>query len=141
MGALPAMNLVTKVASMGVILQAPMIRFDKAVPAYLNDNSPWYHFMLPDQVLADGAAEALVNADIALSSTDISTSLSSTKTPTLIFASNTDSVAPYETYQAFDSDLIKVIEVKNRQHAYMSMIGQQEHQVIVDWMEQWGAGK
>jgi hypothetical protein len=34
-----------------------------------------------------------------------------------------------------------VIEVKNRQHAYMSMIGQQEHQVIVDWMLKWGVGK
>jgi hypothetical protein len=95
--------------------------------------------MLTDQVLADAAAAALVNADNELSSTDISTSLSNTSTPTLIFASNTDSVAPYAKYQTFDSDLIKVIEVKNRQHDYMSMIGQQEHQVIVDWMEKWGA--
>jgi len=141
MGALPALNLATKVTSLGIILQAPMIRFDKAVPAYLNDNSPWYQFLLSDQVLADGAAAALVNADIELSSTDISTSLSTTSTPTLIFASNTDSVAPYAKYQTFDSDLIKVIEVKNRQHAYMSMIGQQEHKVIVDWMEKLGGGK
>lgn len=141
MGALPALNLATKVASLGVILQAPMIRFDKAVPAYLNDISPWYQFMLSDQVLADGAAAALVNADIELSSTDISTSLRTISIPTLIFASNTDSVAPYAKYQTFDSELIKVIEVKNRQHAYMSMIGQEEHQVIVDWMEKWGVGK
>jgi hypothetical protein len=40
MGALPALNLAIKVASLGVMLQAPMLRFDKAVHAYLNDNSP-----------------------------------------------------------------------------------------------------
>ena len=134
MGGLVATALVKQNVANGAILQAPMIRFDNAILGYIRDRKPWYSFILSDKVLKDAANSALDEIGISLEQTNTVGLLKDTISPMLIFSSNIDSVSPYTTFSHLNGKNIKVVEINDVEHPYMSMIGQFEHEKISDWL-------
>ena len=134
MGSSPAIALAKANNVKGVILQAPMIRFDQAVPAYVKDRNAWYSSFLSNDSLQKGADGALQSRNIKSEETDIADALSNVSKPVLIFASNSDSVSPYNFWKSFESEFVEIVQVERRQHAYMAMIGQSEHMAITSWL-------
>lgn len=134
MGGLAAINISKALEVKGMILQAPMIQFDQAVQGYIGNNNAWYSYFLSDSLLGDAANEALELAGVELKDTNPLSQLPTLQIPTLLFASDIDQVSPYKTYSAFESSNVKVVKVKGREHAYMSMINQSNHQSIVSWL-------
>lgn len=135
MGSLPTLALAEAEHVKGVILQAPMIRFDQAVPAYVNDRGAWYASFLSNDSLRQGAFAALQARKISAEQTNIADALSIIRKPVLIFASNTDNVSPYNLWKDFENKYVNIVQVEQRQHAYMSMIGQSEHSAIDSWLK------
>ena len=118
----------------GLVLQAPMVVFDQAVVNYANAYSPFYSSFIPDSSIRTGAAKALKDAEVRLEQTNIVSTLSSSKMPVLILASTSDPVAPPHSYSLLSSELISVVEVSGRSHPSMSVINQQDNEVIQSWL-------
>lgn len=135
MGSLPALALAKANNVKGIILQAPMIRFDQAVPAYVKDRNAWYSMFLSNDSLQKGVVGALQARNVKAEETSIAETLSNVSKPVLIFASNTDNVSPYSFWKNFESEFVEVVQVERRQHAYMAMIGQSEHIVMTKWLD------
>ena len=134
MGGLVAATLGKNKVVDAVILQAPMTQFDDSLLGYFKDTKPWYDFLLSDAHKSNGANAALRAAGLSVEQTNTLPVISASEIPYLIFASNTDSVSPYLKFAPLKSSQINVLEINNREHAYMSMIGEQEHSHIVDWL-------
>jgi poly(3-hydroxyalkanoate) synthetase len=111
-----------------------MVVFDQAVVNYANAYSPFYSSFIPDSSIRTGAAKALKDADVRLEQTDIVSTLSNTKIPVLILVSTDDPVAPSYSYTPISSELISVVEVSGRSHPSMSVINQQDNEVIQSWL-------
>jgi pimeloyl-ACP methyl ester carboxylesterase len=118
----------------GLVLQAPMVVFDQAVVNYANAYSPFYSSFIPDSSIRTGAVKALNDAGVRLEQTNIVSTLSNSKRPVLILVSTNDPVAPPYSYTPISSELISVIEVSGRSHPSMSVINQQDHEVIQRWL-------
>lgn len=134
MGGLVATSLVNQDVADGAILQAPMTRFDHSLVAYVRDRQPWYGILLSNDTLQTAANQALQEQGLTAVQTNTINLLQESHSPVLIFASNTDGVAPYAAYAPLHGDNINVVEIDQVEHAYMSMIGQSEHENIVDWL-------
>lgn len=138
MGGLVAATLGKNKVVDAVILQAPMTQFDESLLGYFQDTQPWYDFFLSDAHKINGANAALQAVGLSAKQTNTLQVISASQVPYLIFASNTDSVSPYNKFSPLRSSQIKVIEINQREHAYMSMIGEQEHTQILTWLKQNG---
>ena len=136
MGGLLASRLNASDIVAGAILQAPMTRFDESLVGYFKDNQPWYGFIFSDRMLRDGAQSALNKTGVQLAQTETLSLINSIDNPSLIFASTIDSVSPYSTFKDLGVDKLVVHKVESIQHAYMSMIGSEEHKQIVDWLNE-----
>lgn len=135
MGAVAATHLARKNNRVsGLILQAPMTIFDSASVNYINSYSPFMASFLPDHIIREGAVNALNNAGVLLSQTDIKPALSSLKIPTLILTSVSDPVAPYAYYEPSQSQEVTVTRIENRSHPGMAVIGQQDNDYIQQWL-------
>ena len=118
----------------GLVLQAPMVVFDQAVVNYANAYSPFYSSFIPDSSIRTGAVKALKDADVTLEQTNIVSTLPDSESPVLILVSTNDPVAPPTSYTPISSDLISVVEVSGRSHPSMSVINQQDNEVIQGWL-------
>jgi pimeloyl-ACP methyl ester carboxylesterase len=118
----------------GLVLQAPMVVFDQAVVNYANAYSPFYSSFIPDSSMRTGAVKALKDAGVSLEQTNIVSTLPNGKRPVLILVSNTDPVAPPYSYTPISSEWISVVEVSGRSHPSMSVINQQDNEVIQNWL-------
>jgi pimeloyl-ACP methyl ester carboxylesterase len=118
----------------GLVLQAPMVVFDQAVVNYANAYSPFSSSFIPDSSIRTGAVKALKDAGVRLEQTNIVPTLSNGKIPVLILVSTNDPVAPPYSYSPISSELISVVEVSGRSHPSMSVINQQDNEVIQSWL-------
>lgn len=119
----------------GLVLQAPMVGFADAVVNYMDAYSPFLSFIIPESSIKSGATKALENAGLKMEQTDITSALATGRTPTLILVSNGDSVAPPDDFKQLSSDLITVVELPSRSHPSMSVITQQDHEIIQSWLK------
>lgn len=117
----------------GVVLQAPMVRFDKAAVNYISAYSPFLSSLISEGSIEDGAVQALKNAGVKLEQTDISKIIVGKKVPTLIFVSSNDPVAPPESYRKIAREYITVAEVSERSHPSMAVITQKDNRIIQGW--------
>ncbi len=118
----------------GVILQAPMLKFDDATVNYALEYSPIISMLFTEKTIRQGAIKALDNADILIKQTDIKPILLSLDVPIMILASNSDQVAPFYYFKPLSSDKISVFEIYNRSHPGMNVIGNKEHLYIHEWL-------
>jgi pimeloyl-ACP methyl ester carboxylesterase len=118
----------------GLVLQAPMVVFDQAVVNYANAYSPFYSSFIPDSSIGTGAVKALKDADVTLEQTNIVSTLPNSERPVLILVSTNDPVAPPYSFSPLSSELISVVEVSGRSHPSMSVINQQDNEVIQSWL-------
>jgi pimeloyl-ACP methyl ester carboxylesterase len=135
LGAVAATQLLTSRTDIdGLVLQAPMVEFDQAVVNYANAYSPFYSSFIPDSSIGTGAVKALKDADVTLEQTNIVSTLPNSERPVLIIVSTNDPVAPPTSYTPISSALISVVEVSGRSHPSMSIINQQDNEVIQSWL-------
>ena len=135
MGAVAAAHLAAKRSDVaGLILQAPMKMFDQAAVSYINSYSPLTSLLVSDPAIRSGAIRALNNADVSLAQTDIKPLITSLKIPTLILVSSTDPVAPFSYFKSFDDKNTAVIDMVNRSHPAMAVIGDNDNVYIQQWL-------
>ena len=119
----------------GLILQAPMLEFDQAVFNYVTSNHPYVSSLLSEDNIREGAKIALNRANISLDGTNIKQLINLSEVPVLIFASVSDSVAPYSDFSQLTSDHTSVVKMKNRNHPSMAVIGNDESAEFIKWFE------
>ncbi|MFA0790108.1 alpha/beta hydrolase [Microbulbifer echini] len=120
----------------GLILQAPMLKFDQAVYNYAKENFPLLSKALSEEEIRKGALIALEGVNIGLLETQIEPLLTKSSVPVLLFASNTDSISPYDHFRTLNQDHIEVVLLKDRNHPGMAVIGEIEHSALQDWLIQ-----
>jgi pimeloyl-ACP methyl ester carboxylesterase/uncharacterized protein YceK len=136
MGALAATHLaVLRKDVHGLILQAPMPVFDRAVVSYIENYSPRLAWWLTERAMKRGAMSAIARAGVSLEQTDIKPLVASLSIPVLILASTEDPVAPYEEYRLLAGRNVSVARVDGRGHAGMAVIGGGEAEIIHRWLE------
>ncbi|KKO44851.1 hypothetical protein WG68_13545 [Arsukibacterium ikkense] len=54
--------------------------------------------------------------------------------PTLLLASDTDPIAPFDYYAPWQSPTVTVHNISGRHHALMAVISQPEHELIQQWL-------
>jgi len=118
----------------GVILQAPMVEFDQAVSNYINATFPLANYFFSKHSIKQGAVISLKEADLSLGKTDIKPLIMSSKTPVIIFASESDTVAPYSYFKDLESKKVKTVKVQDRNHPSMAVIGDPESHEIINWL-------
>ena len=104
LGSVAATYLTTRRKTDGLILLAPMPRFDRAAVSYIKNYSPLLAWWLTGNSIRDGAIQALAQAQVELQQTDIKPLIASLQTPVLILASPEDPVAPYADFSDLQSD-------------------------------------
>jgi len=135
MGALTAARISSSRQDIsGLILQAPMVKFDQAAYNYAKSGFPLLSKIISESNIREGAALALARANIKIDDTKIKPLLISSQTPILIFASSSDSVAPHTEYQDITDRNIKLVILNDRSHPSMVAIGQDEHKVLSEWL-------
>jgi hypothetical protein len=134
MGGLVATSLRNKKAVNCAILQAPMIRFDNALWEHVRDRRPWYNFLLTDNLLKVAANSALDEVGVSLEHANTVGLLKNCTAPLLIFTSIIDGVQPYTAFAPLHGNNIKVVEINEVEHPYVSIIGQFEHEEISNWL-------
>jgi len=135
MGAVTASYLASNNDVSGLILLAPMTKFDEAAVNYALSYSPIISTLFTEEVIRQGAIEALNEANISVEQTNIKPIVSALNIPVIIFTSTNDQVAPFSYFDSLSSNKISVIKVNNRSHAGMSIIGTQEHLHIQEWLK------
>jgi len=120
----------------GVILQAPMLEFDQAVSNYINANFPLANYLFSKQSIKEGAISSLKRADLSLEQTNIKPLIMSSKAPVIIFASASDTVAPYSYFKDLTSDRVKTVKVPDRNHPSMAVIGDSESHEVIKWLSE-----
>ena len=118
----------------GIVLQAPMVRFDQAAVNYIDAYSPFLSTLIPRASMQEGAGKALKAAGVKLEQTDIIPLLVRNKIPTLILVSSNDPVAPPESYKGISNEYISVAEVSARSHPSMAVITQQDDEIVQGWL-------
>ena len=118
----------------GIVLQAPMIRFDQAAVNYIDAYSPFLSTLIPRASIEKGAGKALKGAGVKLEQTDIIPLLVRSEIPTLILVSTSDPVAPPESYKEISNGYISVAEVSARSHPSMAVITQQDDEIVQGWL-------
>ncbi|MBL4774174.1 MAG: alpha/beta fold hydrolase [Alcanivoracaceae bacterium] len=135
MGAVTASYLASNNDISGLILLAPMTKFDEAAVNYALSYSPIISTFFSEEVIRRGAIEALNEANISVEQTNIKPIVSALNVPVIIFASTNDKVAPFSYFDSLSSLKISVIKVNDRSHPSMSIIGTQEHLYIQEWLK------
>ncbi|WP_445425548.1 alpha/beta hydrolase [Alishewanella sp. HL-SH06] len=134
MGALSAAHLLaSKQEVAGVMLQAPMQSFDMALQGYVAMSERWYRKAFSEQQLVEAAELALAKAGVSVAQTDLQHYKAHFTMPTLILTADNDLIAPYQFYAGWQGPQFYVKQVADRHHALMSVISQQEH----EWVQQW----
>jgi len=135
MGAVTASYLASNNDISGLILLAPMIKFDEAAVNYALSYSPIISTFFPKETIRQGAIEALNKANVSVEQTNIKPIISGLNVPVIIFASTNDQVAPFSYFDSFSNIKVSVIKVNDRSHPSMSIIGTQEHLYIQEWLK------
>lgn len=137
MGAIAATHLASNRFDVdGVILQAPMTRFDDSAVNSIQYASPILARLVTARSIRKGASKALRAADMSLARTDIKPALSALEVPVLILASSTDTIAPFSYFNDFASSNISVVEIADRSHYSMVVIDQLDHEHILRWLRE-----
>ncbi|AWF80424.1 alpha/beta hydrolase [Microbulbifer sp. A4B17] len=137
MGALTALYLSALRTDIdGIILLAPMVPFDQALYNYSRLNHPILSLIIPEKDVRQGANLALTKAGIEPGDTNILPLLNSSELPILLLSSPADRIAPSSNYKGLDKANIQVCEISDRNHPSMATIGNAEHKVILQWLNE-----
>ncbi len=118
----------------GTIGLAPMQRFDLAMMAYEKYfEKKWWSWLITDKKLTAALEQTLEQANMSLAATDVRTQFTK---PTLLLASESDQMAPYQYYYGLDNPCVELIELENFQHMQIvSFPWEPIRQPIEHWLE------
>ena len=138
MGALAAVKTARKVdAIAGLILLAPMDRFDLATIGVAHMFKPRLSKLVPDSSIKAGAELALSRAGLTLEQTDMFADLPALTVPILTYGSGMDLASNIRRAERWQH-VSNVTRVVNNNETHMSVIGisDTEHAVLKDWLTQ-----
>ncbi|WP_258240940.1 alpha/beta hydrolase [Pseudidiomarina homiensis] len=118
----------------GLILFAPMAPMDEATNAMLELWFPRMSKLMPTESIREGVIGAMQRQDIELAETDLQQLLPQLDVPTLMIASDMDTVAPYERYLPLESAKRKLVMAPGRHHITVGIIDNELHQHISAWL-------
>lgn len=135
MGALAAVKTARKLDMIsGLILLAPMDRFDRATVGVAHTFKPRLSKLVPDDSIRAGARLALRRAGLSVDETDMFKDLEALSVPVLSYGSDKDLVSNIRLQDKWL--LPNVTRVVNDKESHMSVIGvsDTEHQVFIKWL-------
>lgn len=136
MGAVAAVHVANQRNDVsGLVLLAPMRQFEDAVYEVTKMTYKQTSKIVSEESIREGVRSALAKKQIAADSLDLHQLLPSLKTPTLILASDTDTVAPYDYFVPLKSNRVRVERIANRHHFLMAIIDPEFHQYLYPWLQ------
>lgn len=118
----------------GLMLFAPMRPMDQATTAMIELLYPNLSKLMPADSIREGVVQAMRRQDIAVAATDLMQLLPKITVPTLIVASDKDSIAPYEHYLPLESDQVTLIMAPGRHHMSLGVMDNERHAHINAWL-------
>lgn len=135
MGALAAVNAAQVDKSVdGLMLLAPVQRFDKASLGVAKTYSPWLSRLTPDSSIIAGAELALDRAGVTLEQTDLVSQLPMLSIPVLVYGAATDPVSNIGQPQHWQFAHVERQVNNDESHLSVVLIGQQQHNIISRWL-------
>ncbi|MBD3585002.1 alpha/beta hydrolase [Salinimonas sp. HHU 13199] len=136
MGALAAVNAARESqAADGLVLLAPMQRFDKASLGVAQTFSPWLNMLVPDSSIEAGAELALTRGGVTMAQTDMLPAIPLLGVPTLVYGAQTDPVSNISNEGGWQYPHVQRYVNDEESHVSPIMVGQKEHEMFVDWFE------
>lgn len=136
MGALAAVKTARELDMIaGLVLLAPMDRFDLATVGVAHTFKPKLSKLIPDASIKAGATLALERAGLTVEQTDMFADLPKLSVPILTYGSDKDLVSNIRKKANWQYP--NVTRVVNDSESHMSVIGinDQEHLVLMQWLE------
>jgi hypothetical protein len=119
----------------GQVLIAPMHDFSSGLKNYVAQEYSWYYRLLGEQQLRQITDTVLQQRNIILQDTAIAPLLTRSNTPTLLIASEQDSIAPASYFSHLQSPNLQLHFPERRTHAGLVMFNNQELQLLQDWLQ------
>ena len=136
MGALAAVNAARdSQAADGLILLAPMQRFDKASLGVAQTFTPWLNMLVPDSSIEAGAELALTRSGGTMAQTDMLPAIPLLGVPTLVYGAQNDPVSNVSDENGWRYPHVQRFVNDEESHVSPIMVGQKEHEMFVDWFK------
>ncbi|WP_018983910.1 alpha/beta hydrolase [Salinimonas chungwhensis] len=136
MGALAAVNAARDSQSVdGLVLLAPMQRFDKASLGVAQTFTPWLNMLLPDSSIEAGAELALTRSGVTMAQTDMLPTIPLLGVPTLVYGAQTDPVSNISNEDGWRYPHVQRFVNDEESHISPVAVGQKEHEMFVDWFK------
>lgn len=118
----------------GLMLFAPMRPMDQATTAMVDLLYPNLSKAMPADSIRKGVLAAMRKQDIPVSATDLLEIVPTLDVPTLIVASDKDSIAPYDYYLPLESEQVRLIMAPGRHHMSLGVMDNERHQHVSAWL-------
>lgn len=136
MGALAAVHVARQRNDIsGLVLLAPMRQFEDAAYEVSKITHEQTSKIVSEESIREGVKNTLMKRNIDPASLDLHQVLPPVKIPTLILASNVDSVAPYEYFKPLESRYVTVREIPERHHFLMAIMDPKMHEYLYPWLQ------
>ncbi|GLP95868.1 alpha/beta fold hydrolase [Paraferrimonas sedimenticola] len=137
MGAVVALHTVQHYPkTAGLVLNAPMLRFDKAVVNFVERYGPSYARWLSQETIAEGAQLLTAKAGVPIEQTAADELLTKVPIPSLVFASAKDKVSPLDAFESVDNSLVELVQVQRLTHMGMATIDSQQARTLEAFIRQ-----
>jgi len=134
LGALAAMKTAQVSPVQGVMLFAPMRRFDQASLAVSQVFAPFRSRFVPDAMIISGAQLTLERAGVSLAQTDMLNDVGELSLPILVYGSSADTISNLDEKQRWRKAGVTRIDVPEENHLSVVGIDETEHQAITQWL-------
>lgn len=119
----------------GLVLLAPMRQFEDAVYEVTKMTNKTAVKIISEDSIREGARNTLLKNDIEAEALDLHQILPPLKVPTLVLASERDSVAPFSYFQPLASRYVEVKEIPDRHHFLMAIMDPKMHEYLYPWLQ------
>jgi|SRR5690554_780421 len=136
MGALAAAHVARQRNDIsGLLLLAPMREFEDAVYEVTKLQYKRTSKIVSEEAIREGVNNTLARRGIEPEALDLHQVLPPLKIPTLVVASSSDRVAPYEHFKPLASRYVEVRELPERHHYLMGIVEPKMHEFLYTWLQ------
>lgn len=136
MGALAAVHVARQRNDIsGLVLLAPMRQYEDAVFEVSKMSSEITTRIISEQSIREGARNTLDKQNVDAAALDLHQVLPPLKVPSLVLASERDSVGPFSYFQPLASRYVEVREIPERHHFLMAIMDPKMHEYLYPWLQ------
>lgn len=134
LGALAAVKTAQISPVQGVMLFAPMRRFDEASLAVSQVFAPFRSRFVPDANILEGVQLILERSGVSLKQTDMLNDVGKLTVPVLVYGSSEDTISNLNEQQRWQVAGATRVDVPEENHLSVVGINKTQHQAITQWL-------